>query len=49
MININNTDEQQEKEPQVEKKPDENSGLVLQGFFKITDPETGEIITQGRA
>jgi len=29
--------------------PDENGGLYLQGFFKISDPESGLIIIQGRA
>lgn len=30
-------------------KPDEHSGLLLESFFKISDPETGEILRQGRA
>lgn len=29
-------------------KPDERAGTVVQGFLKIFDPETGEIIVQGR-
>lgn len=28
---------------------DEKSGIILQGFLKIYDPETGEIIVEGRA
>lgn len=38
-----------EQKPLAVPEPDEQSGLVFQGFLKIHDPETGEIITQGRA
>lgn len=30
-------------------KPDEQGGFAFSGFFKISDPESGEIIMQGRA
>ncbi len=33
----------------VDKKPDEKPSLVVQGFFKIYDPESGEVMVQGRA
>jgi hypothetical protein len=51
MINTDNTKniEPEDQEPQEDTAPDENGGLYVQGFFKIHDPETGEIITQGRA
>lgn len=29
-------------------QPDEKSGTVFQGFLKIFDPESGEILVQGR-
>jgi hypothetical protein len=29
--------------------PDEHGGIHVQGFLKISDPESGEIILQGRA
>jgi len=46
---INKETDEKETE-QVEKvEPDENSGILFQGFLKISDPETGEIYTQGRA
>jgi len=51
MINIELNDESPETEPvkpQVT-EPDDTSGMIVQGFFKISDPETGEIYTQGRA
>lgn len=51
MINIEITDELPESEPVKPEmpKPDDTSGMIVQGFFKISDPETGEIYTQGRA
>lgn len=52
MINIENTlkesVEEQEK-TQEDHQPDEHGGILLQGFLRIHDPETGEIILQGRA
>jgi hypothetical protein len=44
MINKEDTEQIEEI-----KQPDENSGILVQGFFKITDPDTGEIIVQGRS
>jgi hypothetical protein len=29
--------------------PDENSGIVVQSFIKIFDPESGKILIQSRA
>jgi len=48
MINNNNN---QDSEKDLEKPlvPDESSGVAIQGFIKIFDPETGEILAQGRA
>lgn len=34
---------------QTEKKPDENSGIHVEGFIKIFDPETQEVLVKGRA
>jgi hypothetical protein len=52
MINTQ-TPIQQEVEPdlenQSETEPDEQGGIVVQGFFRIFEPETGKVITQGRA
>lgn len=49
MININNTNNEQEKNNNNnDLKPDENSGVIVQEFFRISDPETGETLTQGR-
>lgn len=30
-------------------EPDERGGIAVQGFFKIIDPESQEVIIQGRA
>jgi len=49
MINKETDDKSLETEDQNPVKPDENSGILFQGFLKISDPETGEIYTQGRA
>lgn len=51
MINNDNVDLEQEenkKKPAEKPTPDENSGIAIQGFFKIFDPESGEILLQGR-
>jgi len=32
-----------------ESMPDENSGISVQGFIKIFDPASGEILIQSRA
>lgn len=51
MINIENTSEEsvKEQEKSQEDHPDEHGGILLQGFLKIHDPESGETILQGRA
>jgi hypothetical protein len=46
---MNSNTEQQQEVEEPDTKPDEDSGIVVQGFLKITDPESGEIILQGRA
>lgn len=49
MINNDNTQIEENKEPEKIDTPDEHPGLSVQGFLKILDPETGEVIIQGRA
>ncbi len=51
MINKETEDKNQKSDKTQEEtsQPDENSGIVFQGFLKIHDPETGKIYTQGRA
>jgi hypothetical protein len=51
MINKETEDKNQESQETTDGtvEPDENSGIMFQGFLKIHDPETGEIYTQGRA
>lgn len=51
MINTNNDSmsEVQEQQDKQTTEPDEDGGFYLHDFLKISDPETGEIITQGRA
>ena len=51
MINTNNNSmsEVQEQQNKNTPEPDEDGGFYLQDFLKISDPESGEIITQGRA
>jgi len=51
MINIETEDksEKPDENKQETQKPDDKSGILFQGFLKITDPETGEIYVQGRA
>jgi hypothetical protein len=48
-----NTEKVSESKPEIPQepvdKPDEHGGLLVQGFFKITDPESGTVIVQGRA
>lgn len=49
MINNDNTELNNEiSESNDVKKPDEQSGTVVQGFLKIFDPESGEVLVQGR-
>jgi hypothetical protein len=35
--------------PVVQKKPDESPGLNIEARFKIYDPESGDVIVEGRA
>lgn len=49
MINKDIDQDLESQPPQQEPEPDEQGGIVVQGFFRIIDPETGQIITQGRA
>lgn len=48
MINNDNNQKNEEKIEKID-TPDEQPGIVVQGFLKIFDPDTGEVITQGRA
>jgi hypothetical protein len=43
---INNLSQQQDV---VEDLPEESSGILLQGFLKITDGESGQILLETRA
>jgi hypothetical protein len=45
---INNDKEPQEQSADDSKIPDEQPGIFVQSFLKIFDPESGEIIAQGR-
>jgi hypothetical protein len=47
MINIEDTQPEPEKPDNDD--VDDTSGIVVTGFLRISDPETGEIIVQGRA
>lgn len=38
-----------EKEQQEQKKPNENSGILLSSHVKIYDPNTSEVLVQKRA
>ena len=49
MINNDNQPEMEHNSDPDLVKPDEQSGVAMQGFIKIFDPESGEIIAQGRA
>jgi hypothetical protein len=51
MINNDNDPLDQKKTESVEPvtTPDEHPGIAVQGFLKIFDPESGEILAQGRA
>lgn len=44
-----NESEKTDETPETVTKPDDTSGMLIQSFFKISDPETGEIYIQGRA
>jgi hypothetical protein len=45
----NKMQEELEPTPPENHEPDDSGGIFVQGFLKIFDPETGKIITQGRA
>lgn len=47
-INKNMEENIQEKS-QLEKKPDERGGILIQSHLKIFDPETKEVYMDGRA
>ena len=50
MINKDNSSDEEILETDTEEKtPDDAGGFFVQGFIKIFDPESGKIITQGRA
>lgn len=51
MINTENMSEPQVEETSQDtaNEPDENGGLLVQGYFRIVDPESGKVIVQGRA
>jgi hypothetical protein len=51
MINNDNDPLDQKKAEPGEQAttPDEHPGIAVQGFLKIFDPESGEILAQGRA
>jgi hypothetical protein len=51
MINNDNDPLDQKKAEPGEQTttPDEHPGIAVQGFLKIFDPESGEILAQGRA
>lgn len=48
MINNDNVSTD-EKTQEATATPDENNGVAVQGFIKIYDPESGEILVQTRA
>jgi hypothetical protein len=49
MINIEKAVDDQESQDTEQHEPDDVGGIAVQGFFKIFDPESGEVLTQGRA
>ena len=51
MINNDNIqlDRDSLKEPEKVETPDEQPGISVQGFLKIFDPESGEVLAHGRA
>ena len=38
-----------DEQRKVEKRPDDSSGLLIEAKFKIFNPETGDVIVEGRA
>lgn len=49
MINKTDSEEIKEIKPTETPVPDDAAGLMLSGFFKISDPETGDILVSGRS
>ena len=51
MINNDNNqlDQDSLKESKKVETPDEEPSIAVQGFLKIFDPESGEVLTHGRA
>lgn len=49
MINNDNNQKDEDKEVKQVDMPDEQPGIAVQGFLKIFDPDSGEVILQGRA
>lgn len=50
MSEINNLNTADDIEDHVAaKRPDESSGLLIEAMLKISNPETGEVIVEGRA
>lgn len=43
-----NTEKQEPKQSQPEKKPNETGGFCFSSHVKITDPNTGEVLVQQR-
>ncbi len=49
MINKQDSENHVPEEQAQTKKPDESAGLMLESFFRITDPESGEVLVFGRS
>lgn len=45
----NNMEEKTQEQAQVQKKPDEKGGILIQSHVKIFDPESQEVYVNGRA
>ena len=46
--NVMQQDQKENKQENSNKKPDDKSGVMMQGHIKIWDPETGEVIVDKR-
>lgn len=49
MINKQDSEKHMPEEQTQAKKPDESAGIMLESFFRITDPESGEVLVYGRS
>lgn len=47
--NLDNANDRPDEQHRVEKRPDESSGLLIEAKLKIFNPESGEVIVEGRA